>query len=507
MKSILLGDLFARAGLAPPSQGADLAITGITDNSRKTEPGNIFVAVQGTVADGHAFISDAVERGASVVVVEKDIPDYRNAVVVHVSRSADALGRLAHAFHGNPSAGMKVFGVTGTNGKTTTAYLLESILREAGYNPGVIGTIEYRYAGRKLKAGNTTPSAMQLAQLFAEMRDAGVNAVAMEASSHAIDQARISGIEFDVCVFTNLTQDHLDYHKTMEDYAAAKRNLFTDYLLRPHTPGKSAVPGASFNNDDPWGREFAAAFSANKLAWGMEPGADLLAQDIQFDARGTRFHIAHAGQQHTIQTNLLCLFNVQNILGACGAALLAGMDWPTIRRGIDKLPIVPGRFEPVHAGQDFLVVVDYAHTPDALERVLLNARTMTSSRIITVFGCGGDRDNTKRPKMGAIAGNLSNHVILTNDNPRTEDPASIAAMALDGIKASSIAPEQVEVVLDRRDAIGRAIALASTGDCVVIAGKGHEDYQEIGKERFHFDDREVAAEMIRDTLAGKAGKQ
>jgi UDP-N-acetylmuramoyl-L-alanyl-D-glutamate--2,6-diaminopimelate ligase len=485
-----LDDLFQAAGLAVPEGAAGVEVTGVTDNSRQVEPGHVFAAIRGTHADGHLFISDAVERGAAVVITQQNIPEYRGVLIVQVPDSREALGRLAHAFLGNPARNMLTVGVTGTNGKTTTTYLMEAILRAAGRRPGVIGTIEYRYAGQTVVADNTTPSAVRLARLFAAMRDAGTDAVVMEVSSHALDQKRVAGIEFDLGIFTNLTQDHLDYHRTMEAYAEAKHLLFSHHL-------KPATGAAVFNVDDPCGRSFSARFAGPQITFAMDADdADVVACNPVFSSSGTRFTVRTGGREVTVNAQLLGRFNVLNITGALAGALAVGIPLDTAVAAVETVPTVRGRFEQVNAGQDFLVIVDYAHTPDALERVLTNAKSMTQGRLFVVFGCGGDRDRTKRPIMGRIAATLGDRIILTNDNPRTEDPQSIADMVYAGICEVSGGSDRARVILDRREAIGAAIAEAGAGDVIVIAGKGHENYQILGTTKTHFDDVEVAREFL-----------
>lgn len=499
-----LSELLEDAGLpALPKGVQNPIVTGVADDTRRIEPGNIFVATQGTTVDSHAFISDAVDRGAVAVVVEKPTPAYGDRPILQVADSRDALGRLVHSAAGNPSRRMLVVGVTGTNGKTTSTFLMEAILRAAGYDPGVIGTIEYRFGDVRREAANTTPTAVQLANLFAEMRDAGVNAVIMECSSHAADQRRISGIEFDGCIFTNLTQDHLDYHGTMEAYAAAKQLLFNDYLLRRSaSPGKKP-PAAAFNMDDPWGMRYATGFRGSRMInYGVEGTPDLKASDIEMSGSSTTFTAHYCGRELPVRTNLVGQFNVYNALGCMAVALALDLPEEAILAGLANLTAVPGRLEQVQAGQKFLVLVDYAHTPDALERVLVNSRKMTSGRLIVVFGCGGDRDNTKRPIMGKAAGELADYVVVTNDNPRTEDPELIADMIMEGVTDSGLQNGSVQRILDRRAAIEHALSQATEGDVVVIAGKGHEDYQILGHEKIHFDDREVAREFLQK--AGRA---
>ena len=497
IKAMPLSKLFKAAGIEHQlPDGSDPLIKAVSDNSRLAETGSLFVATRGSQTDSHLFISDAVERGVAAVVVERDTPDYDGVVIVRVEDSRDALGRLAHAFYGNPTADMLVFGISGTNGKTTTTYLLESILTAAGYKPGVVGTIEARYDGKHFPAANTTPTALQLAAVLADMKAAGVTALAMEASSHAMDQRRISGIQFDCAVLTNVTQDHLDYHGTMEAYAQAKLLLYADHLLRPKTGVNRPEPTAIFNSDDETGRAFAEAFSGAKLTFGLEAGADVHARDVTFKPSGVSFTVDMAGESFEVESRLLGMFNVQNILGAVAAALSMGLPREKVLAGIRALENVRGRFEVVDAGQPFTVVVDYAHTPDALERIIQNAREMTTGRVITVFGCGGDRDNSKRPVMGRIAASLSDLAIVTSDNPRTEDPAKVAEMVVEGVRQAGLPEDRSRMILDRRAAIGDAIDTAQPGDIVVIAGKGHEDYQILGTEKIHFDDAEVAREFL-----------
>lgn len=494
-----LGELFDRARIAAALTRPDLVVHSITDNSSRVEPGALFVAVQGPHRDGHAFISDAVERGARAVVVERDIPPYTDVEIVRVEDTREALGRLAHAWYGHPSAHMLVLGVSGTNGKTTTTYLLESICTAAGLSTGVIGTIEYRYAGHREEAQNTTPSALQLASLMARMRRAGVAAIAMEVSSHASHQKRIAGIEFDVAILTNITQDHLDYHGTMEAYAMAKRAFYFDFLLR-RPRAKRTEPWAVFNIDDEWGRRFSSEFSGAQITFGLGEDARIRPDHLEVSSRGIRFDVnLPDGQRLEIASPLLGVFNVHNILGAAAAALAVGLEPQAIQRGVACLAGVPGRFERIDEGQPFAVVVDYAHTPDALERVLANARKMTpGGKIITVFGCGGERDETKRPKMGEVVARSSDLVIVTNDNPRREDPERIAGMILEGIRRVSVPSDLVHVILDRRSAIAHAFDQARKGDCVIIAGKGAEPYLDIGGVKIPYDDRQTARELLRE---------
>jgi UDP-N-acetylmuramoyl-L-alanyl-D-glutamate--2,6-diaminopimelate ligase len=497
LPKLKLSELFEIAGLEAEVPGNDPIASGVAEDSRRVEPGQVFVATRGVSSDSHLFISDAVEAGAVAVVTEQPIASYPGVAMVQVPDSRDALGRLAHAMAGNPSRDMLVIGVTGTNGKTTTTYLLESILTAAGMNVGVLGTIEYRFAGQRIEAANTTPSATQLARMFAQMKEAGVNAVAMEVSSHAADQRRISGIDFDGCIFTNITQDHLDYHGTMENYAAAKLRIFTDYLQRG-AKNKPKPPVSIINIDDDRIRQMRDQIPGRVLSIGIDQPADYQARDISFTADSTTFGMAMGNSVVELQTHLVGHYNVLNVLGAVAVAHATGISLESIRDGLSAIEVVPGRLETIREGQDFLVLVDYAHTPDALERVLTNARHMTQNRLIVVFGCGGDRDPGKRPLMGKAAGDLADVVVVTSDNPRTEDPIRIIEDVMAGVEESAAAGKAIQVLPDRRAAIAYAIETAASGDVVVIAGKGHEDYQILGTEKIHFDDREQARNFLRN---------
>ncbi len=486
--------LFDRAGLSLPSSvEPQLEITGIADNSRSVAQGNIFVAIRGTNTDSHQYIGDAVARGAALIIAET-APSDTTVPVMLFDDTRSILGKIAHAWYDNPTRGMIVVGVTGTNGKTTSVHLLESVLKAAGYNTGVIGTIEYRFANEHIKADNTTPGAIALAKLFGQMKEAGVNAVAMEVSSHAIDQKRIDGIAFDACLFTNLTQDHLDYHGTMKTYADAKYQLFSRLLPQAQKIGK--ITSAVFNIDDETGCDFFKKYPGEKSSFAIDnPLAKLRPSAIEANANGMRFDITSLPIH--IETFLVGRFNIYNILGVIEVALRLGISPEVIAQGIHNQKTVHGRFEPVLTNLPFTVLVDYSHTPDALQRALENARVLTQGKLIVVFGCGGDRDKTKRPIMGHIAAALADSVIITNDNPRTEPPESIAEAIREGVQQVRPDMEDACTVIDRRAAIAKAIELAHVGDIVLIAGKGHEDYQIIGTVIHPFDDRLVAAEYLK----------
>jgi UDP-N-acetylmuramoyl-L-alanyl-D-glutamate--2,6-diaminopimelate ligase len=485
----LLDGVSVRQPISREQQNVD--VSAVVDDSRRVEPDSLFVAIKGATVDSHVFLSDVLEKGARVLVVESDIPEYKNAVVVRVDDSRAALAQIANNFFGRPSHEMLLIGVTGTNGKTTTTYLIEAILNAAGMPAGLIGTIEYRFGDKKQKAVHTTPGALEIASLLSRMHAWGARAIAMEISSHAIDQQRIAGIRFKAGVFTNISQDHLDYHKTMQSYAEVKKLFFLQHL----SACRDSV--AVLNSDDSLGEEIAAAFPRRTCTYSSVHDADVNVADYHFSPRRTTLTIKTKSRMVQISSPLLGKFNVMNIAAAAATGFALGIDPEAIRTGIEALPGVPGRFERVDVGQPFLVFVDYSHTPDALSRALDNARLLTRGKVIVVFGCGGDRDREKRPIMGCIAGEKSNLAIITNDNPRSEDPMEIARAAQDGLLRCRRTPAQHQIILDRRAAIEAAFDAADPDDLVLIAGKGHEDYQILGAKTVHFDDREIAREILK----------
>jgi len=467
------------------------AVTGLTDDSRQVTAGSCFVAVRGLRADGHRFIPQAVERGARAVVSEPPDPLPGDAVGrILVPDTRRTLPRLADAYYGHPSRALTVVGITGTNGKTTTSYLCEALLRAHGLATGVIGTIQYVVGSQARDAGQTTPEAIELQGLLAEMVAAGVGGVAMEVSSHALELHRVDGVSFDVAVFTNLTQDHLDFHKTMEGYANAKRRLFFELLAAGGKSGATAV----LNADDPVGAEWAAAFPGRVLTFGLGGTHAIRPLRHESGLGGIRLvATSPSGPVHLVSP-LIGEHNVMNLLGAVGVGIALGLAPAAIASALGSVTRVPGRFEQVEAGQDFLVVVDYAHTPDALERVLETARRLTPGRLAVVFGAGGDRDRGKRPVMGRIAARLADRVWLTSDNPRSENPDAILDEIVTGVvpvPSGGYARDP-----DRREAIRQALDWAQPGDTIVIAGKGHETYQIIGGQVLPFDDRLVAREFL-----------
>ena len=475
--------------------GLDRAVTGLTDDSRRVSPGGLFVAVKGTQSDGHRFLAQAVAAGAGAIVVETGRVSEETLAsigvpVIQVGDSRRALGLLASRFHGDPSSRLKMIGVTGTNGKTTTTYVCKSILETAGMRVGLIGTVAYLFGEEQVAATHTTPGALELQGLLRKMVDAGMQAVVMEVSSHALALDRTAGCEFGTAVFTNLTQDHLDFHADMEDYFGAKLRLFT---------ALASEARAIANGDDPYGRRVIEATRARAWTFAIDGPADLRAEDVRVSLSGVRFTARTPAGPVALRSPLVGRHNVHNILAAVGVGLAQGVPLEAIAAGVAALKNVPGRFEQVDAGQPFTVVVDYAHTEDALYRLLTTAQKVRTGRIITVFGCGGDRDRGKRPKMGQVAARYSDVVVVTSDNPRTEDPDAIIREILPGVEAGlrEAGRGRYLVHADRRAAIAEAIGLAQPGDLVLIAGKGHEDYQIIGKEKHPFDDRVVAREAIK----------
>ena len=457
----------------------DADVRDLAYDARSVSPGAMFFCVPGSRADGHDFAPDAVKSGAVALVVERQLEIDVPQLVVGDVRAAMAIA--ADVFFGEPTRSLEVVGVTGTNGKTTTAFLLRSILEAAGRRPGLVGTVEWVVGGEQRAAPHTTPEAIDLQRLFREMLDAGDESAAVEASSHGSALRRLDRVRFGALVFTNLSQDHLDLHGSMEDYFEAKRRLFAG----------PQPPPAAVNVDDEWGRRLAdelqAAHRAPLITFGLGSGAEVRADGLQLDARGSRFRVAGI----EIETGLRGSFNVENVLGAVAAGILLDIDEDAIAAGVAALSGVPGRFEAVDEGQPFAVIVDYAHTPDSLDVVLHAARDLGSGRVIAVFGAGGDRDRGKRPLMGRIARDRADLAIVTSDNPRSEDPLAIIQDVLQG------SGMDVEIDPDRRSAIHRAIGIAEPGDVVVIAGKGHEQGQDIGGIVQQFDDRDVAREALR----------
>jgi UDP-N-acetylmuramoyl-L-alanyl-D-glutamate--2,6-diaminopimelate ligase len=465
---------------------AQTNIQGLDFDSRRIGRGFLFFAFPGSRTDGRQFARDAIGRGAVAVVSECEAPPGWEGWI-QVEHGRQALALASRNFYGKPDERLHLTGITGTNGKTTTSYLVDSVLRSAGYTTALIGTIEYHLAGKVLHAPNTTPESLELVRLFAELeKERGTHAT-LEVSSHALVLGRVYGLRFHTAMFTNLTRDHLDFHGTMEAYFAAKQMLFEG-------AGGPPPPFAVVNRDDPYARELKFHPKTQVVWYGLGPEADLRPKHISSGFQGLRFEVQWGKQRFPIESPLIGKINVYNILAACGAGLTYGLPPETIARGIAQLDAVPGRFERVDAGQPFVVVVDYAHTDDALRNVIAVARGLNPKRVITLFGCGGDRDRTKRPLMGQAAAEGSDLVVLTSDNPRSEDPLAIMNDALVGVRRRDV-PHIVEP--DRAAAIARALKEAREGDIVILAGKGHETYQVLKDKTIAFDDRTVAREVLK----------
>ena len=462
--------------------GADPRISSIAYRSSECEPGSLFFCVPGGRTDGHDHATDAVRRGAVALLVERWLPEHVPQVLVPSVRRA--MGPVSAAFYGWPGDRMITVGITGTNGKTTTTYLLESVFRAAGLVPGVIGTTGLRLDGRPAPLARTTPEAPDLHRTLAEMEATGVRALAMEVSSHGLHQHRVGGVRFSCAVFTNLSQDHLDYHGSLEEYMRAKAMLFT-----PEMAKRAAV-----NVDAPEGRRLLRP-DLPSLTYGLESEAEVRGVDVETTGDGIAFRVGGS----MVRANLRGLFNVYNCLAALAAARSVGIDDGATIEGLAAVRGVPGRLEPVEEGQDFLVVVDYAHTPDSLENVLRAVRPLADGRLIVAFGCGGDRDRAKRPVMGRVATSLADLTVVTSDNPRSEDPIAIIGEIEPGAKEGG---GMYVVEPDRRAAIRLAVSEASAGDVVVIAGKGHESGQEFADRTIPFDDRLVVAEELRGVREG-----
>jgi UDP-N-acetylmuramoyl-L-alanyl-D-glutamate--2,6-diaminopimelate ligase len=465
-------------------------IAGVSADSRRVEPGDCFVAVPGFRQDARTFVRDAVERGAVLVVTEGTALDAAVAQVL-VPSARLALARLADAYHDHPSRHLTMVGITGTNGKTTSSYLVDALLRARGDRTGVIGTIGYLVADERHEASQTTPEAPEIQSMLARMVAAGVRGVAMEVSSHALVLSRVEGVEFDVAIFTNLTQDHLDFHGTVEAYGRAKRRLF-ELLERSAKPRRVAV----VNADDPAGTGMVRGLRLEVLTYGVRAAADVRAREPRSTIEGIRMTVETPRGPLHLASPLVGGHNVENLLGAvaCGLALDLSLD--VIARALSGVGTVPGRFEQVKAGQPFLVVVDYAHTPDALERVLTTARALTRGRLGVVFGCGGDRDRGKRPLMGEIAARLADRAWITSDNPRSERPEAIIDEVMAGARRVPAGAERCATLPDRQDAIRSALGWARRDDTVVIAGKGHETYQIVGSQVLPFADGDVARRVL-----------
>ncbi len=487
MRTMTLREVLCQVPLKStlPEALAQAAVEGLAYDSRRVASNFLFFAFPGARADGRAFAPEALSGGALAVVSESPAPEGLRAQWIEVEHGRRALALAARSFYQRPDERLRLVGITGTNGKTTTAYLLDSVFRAAGKTTLLVGTVEYRLAGQALPAVNTTPESLDLFRMFAELEAAGGTHAALEVSSHALALGRVHAMRFHAAVFTSFSRDHLDFHAGMEDYFAAKCRLIEG-------AGAEAPRFAVLNWDDPWIRRLRG--DGEVLWYGLEAGATLRAENVVAGFEGLRFEVCRAGERFPVVSPLPGRMNIYNILAAWGAALSCGLQPEVIARGIEDCRAVPGRFEKIEAGQPFLVVVDYAHTDDALRNVIGVARGLGPRRVITVFGCGGDRDRAKRPLMGEAAAELSDFVVVTSDNPRSEDPLAIINDALVGLRRRDVA----HVVEPKREAaIRRALEEAAPGDIVMVAGKGHETYQVLRDRTIPFDDREVVRKILR----------
>jgi len=479
-------------------------IRGIAYDSREVQPGFLFAALRGLAHDGHEFISEAIARGAVAILVDRDVVVMRGrtaeaATFIRVGESRRALAHVSAAFYGHPSRRLRMIGVTGTNGKGATTYLIEAILRQAGRPCGIIGTMGVVVDGVISETARTTPEAPHLQRTLRAMVDHGLQYAAVEIASHALAMERVSGSRIDVAVFTNLTRDHLDFHQSMEAYRAAKARLFA--MVEPSG-------WAVLNADDESTPVMRAATRARVMTYGLRRPAEVRGRDVSLRLRGSEFTAETPAGSARVRLQLAGGFNVANALAALAVGLTQDVPLATIAEALAAMPGIPGRFEAVEEGQAFAVIVDYAHTPDGLENVLRSAREITPGRVIAVFGCGGNRDRTKRPIMGRIAAELADHVIVTSDNPRTEDPVAIIDEILPGVESAARARGVTVVVEpDRRRAIAAAVAAARAGDLVLVAGKGHEAYQEIMGTQHPFDDRQVVRQELRTPRTAVGGSK
>ncbi|MDO8536408.1 MAG: UDP-N-acetylmuramoyl-L-alanyl-D-glutamate--2,6-diaminopimelate ligase [Candidatus Omnitrophota bacterium] len=473
----------------PYDTGADIfgvVVGKVTNDSRKVSKNDLFIAFRGQNKDGYGFIGDAIKAGAKAIVAERDFKAPESVIKILVKDTRAATLSIAANFYGKPSKKMRIIGVTGTNGKTTITYIIENILKAASIKSGVIGTINYRIGRRRFPAPNTTPGPLELQALFDKMLKLGAKTAVMEVSSHSLDQGRADNVLFDIGIFTNITKEHLDYHKTIKKYFEAKAKLF----------GKLKRSGvAVLNNDDNMVSGLRKRIKNKVLTYGINRRSDFMACGIRLSVDGTEFTIKTPKGSFEVSTKLIGKHNISNILASVASTMAMKIPLATIKKGIESFMAVPGRLELVDEGQPFRVFVDYAHTEDALYNVLSLLREMTPDRnIITVFGCGGNRDSAKRPLMGNVACKFSNRVVITSDNPRLEDPSSIISQIESGIHADF---SNYDIVENRRDAIGKALSMASEGDIVIIAGKGHEKYQIIGKQSMPFDDCAIARSLLK----------
>ncbi len=498
MRAWTLGELVAEIETREIQGCPDVEILGISYDSRDVGPGHLFVCIKGERHDGHDFAGEAVSAGAVALVVERNVNVPREVRVVKVADSRRCLAALASAFYDDPSAAMLCVGVTGTKGKTTTTHLIKGVLDASGDSCGIIGTVGHVVGDELVSARRTTPESLDVQRMLRQMLERGQRAAAMEVSSHAVVQGRVLGVDFDVGVFTNIGHDHLDFHGTFERYLEAKTAFFES--LGDGVSAKGRQRTAVVNVDDPHAGHIISRTRADVLTYGVTGQADIRAEKVRLLGRGATFAARTPGGHAEVSLSLAGMFNVYNALAAIGCGVAAGATLDRIVAGVQSVQGVPGRFEAMDEGQPFAVIVDFAHTPDSLENILRAARGLALRRLTVVFGCGGDRDRTKRPMMGEIAANLADYVIVTSDNPRSEDPEAICREIEQGVLRARRPGESYEIIVNRAEAIGKAIREAQEGDAVVIAGKGHETYQIFRDRTIHFDDREVARGFLKERV-------
>ena len=490
-----LKDIISTLDVQQVQGDQNVSIQDITADSRAVKPNSLFIALDGATVDGHNYIDKAVAAGAVAVIVSKPVTVPDDVCVITVSDTRQAMMVCVPYFFDYPANRMRMVGVTGTNGKTTTTHMIRHILKAQGHKVGVIGTVHIMIGDTSYPIHNTTPDVVDLQHILHQMVQENVEYCVMEVSSHALALGRVSGVEFDTAVFTNLTQDHLDFHKTFENYLAAKCKLFEQVSASDQVKDNK---GAVINIDDSYGHRVMEKTTAPTITYSTLGKGTLNASDVHMSTKNSQYTVNYKGESYPVSMNTTGLFNVYNTLAAIGACLQEGISMEAIDTALKTFSSVPGRFELIEEGQDFAVVVDYAHTPDGLQNILETAKAIKENRIIIVFGCGGDRDATKRPIMGRIAAEYGDKIYVTSDNPRTEDPVQIVKDVEVGVKEALRNGTSYEVIVDRREAINHAIHDAKAGDIVIIAGKGHENYQILKNETIHFDDREEARKALKE---------
>lgn len=452
-------------------------------STKDVEKDSLFFAIIGLNVDGHTFVNKAIENGATAIVVSKDIEINGDVTIIKVKDTREAMSIISSNFYGRPSSKMEIVGFTGTNGKTTSTFMMKSILEKAGKKPSLVGTIYNIIGGELFEAKRTTPESKDLQEMFSQMVEKESDSCIMEVSSHSLDLKRVHGVDFNVGVFTNLTQDHLDYHKDMESYFEAKMQLFEN--------SEKVV----INIDDEYGKKAAARYENNVLTYGLTSEAMLYASDISISSTGTEFNVHYNGETVHISLHLPGKFNVYNSLGCIGAAIILGLSLETIKAGLESLLSVPGRSEKIASNKGFTIIIDYAHTPDGLTNILSSTREYTKGRLIALFGCGGDRDRTKRPLMGKAAGDIADFCIVTSDNPRSEEPSLIVEDIIPGVKESGC---EYVIIVDRKEALKYAIDNAKKDDVIVVAGKGHETYQILKDKTIDFNEKEIVQKFLKE---------